>query len=240
MRTPGHGYHSRFSEWGAQGVRALAARCPVLVIVDVLSFGTAVDVAVGTGARVLPLPWQGDRAHTAATEAGAVLVAPRDLDRWSLSPSSLRSLRSDVLLALPSPNGASLSTQAGALGATVFAGCVRNATAVAKAAQATAAGAPVGVIAAGERWDDDSLRPAVEDLLGAGAILDALDGTPSPEAEVAVRGFTADRLPDLLADCVSGRELAARGFAHDVALAAQLDASSSVPLLHHGIFEAHR
>jgi 2-phosphosulfolactate phosphatase len=53
------------------------------------------------------------------------------------------------------------------------------------------------VIAAGERWRyDDSLRPAVEDHLGAGAILSALvalghgDGF-SPEARAAVDLFDA-------------------------------------------------
>ena len=52
------------------------------------------------------------------------------------------------------------------------------------------------VVPSGERWPDDSLRPCVEDLWGAG-----------------------------------GRALAAAGFADDVAVAAQLDASDVVPVL---------
>ena len=48
----------------------------------------------------------------------------------------------------------------------MIAGGLRNAAAV--AAAAARAGDVVGVIAAGERWPDGSLRPAIEDLLGAG------------------------------------------------------------------------
>ncbi|MGW3467254.1 hypothetical protein ACWDKQ_01980 [Saccharopolyspora sp. NPDC000995] len=57
----------------------------MLVVVDVLSFSTAVDVATTTGARVLPLRWQ-----DASIPAGAVLAQPRSLDESFLSPSSLR------------------------------------------------------------------------------------------------------------------------------------------------------
>ncbi len=77
----------------------------------------------------------------------------------------------------------------------IFAGCLRNAGAV--AAAAVAAGGTVGVIVAGERWPDRTLRPAVEDLLRAGAIITAPGlSDRSPEANAAAGVFTS-LAPDL-------------------------------------------
>ena len=127
-------------EWGRAGVAALAPTCSVLVVVDVLSFGTAVDIVVSRGARVLPQRW-GDPAATAreASAALAISAGPRRGVGPSLRPSSLLELASDALLALPSPNGATLCHEAAALVDVVFAGCLRNASAVAATAR-TAAG----------------------------------------------------------------------------------------------------
>lgn len=94
---------------------------------------------------------------------------------------------------------------------------------------------------AGERWSDGSLRPAIEDWLGAGAILDALGLPCSAEAEVArtvFRSAGAD-LAALIRASVSGRELADAGFAEDVALAVEQNVGTSVPMLN-GEFYADR
>lgn len=227
-------------EWGAAGVAVLAADCAVVVVVDVLSFSTAVDVATGRGALVLPMP----RADAgAAAAAGAVLAGPRRSPGPSLSPSSLVGLPAGSRLALPSPNGSTLCALAASTGtATVLAGCLRNAAAVAAAADALAGTGAVGLVPAGERWPDGTLRPAAEDLLGAAAIAAGL-ADRSPEADLAVAQFAAvrHRLPDVLAAVSSGRELIADGFAADVALAAELDASTCAPVLRaDGLIAARR
>lgn len=221
-------------DWGPDGVDALVDGCAVLVIVDVLSFGTAVDVAVGRGARILPLPWRDERAAVVARAAGAVLAGERS---WTLRPSSLVDIPAGTLLALPSPNGATLSAKAGLAGARVVAGCLRNATAVARRAQEL--GGPVGVIAAGERWQADGrpLRPGLEDYLGAGAIAAAMRGSLSPEAAVAAAA--ARSVADMaatVADCVSGRELIEWGHPGDVELAGLLDVSDVAPVLVDGVY----
>ncbi len=98
------------------------------------------------------------------------------------------------------------------------------------------------MIAAGERWPDGSLRPAVEDQWGAGGLIDLLyeAGWPdiSPEAHAAAAAYRAiaDDIPAALDQCASGRELIEIGFADDVRIAAQLDSSKAVPLLRDGAF----
>ena len=84
---------------------------------------------------------------------------------------------------LPSQNGAEITLQAARIAKIVFGGCLRNALAVAAAAQRC--GSSFNVIAAGERWPDGSLRPALEDWLGAGAILRHLVGVyPSTQVQL--------------------------------------------------------
>ncbi|MGH3441886.1 MAG: 2-phosphosulfolactate phosphatase [Nitriliruptorales bacterium] len=116
-------------------------------------------------------------------------------------------------------------------GATVVAGCLRNASAV--AVWLNSSSGPIALIACGELWPDGSLRPCVEDLLGAGAIISCVAGTRSPEAELALTVFSQnrDRLGELVTSCMSGRELAAKGLAEDLAWATEIDASPHVALL---------
>ena len=96
----------------------------------------------------------------------------------------------------------------------------------------------MAVIACGDRWPDGSLRPAWEDLVGAGAVIAGLAGPRSPEAQAACNAFLATRgdLGMRLRGCLSGRELVERGFACDVDLAAADSVSECVPLLDDGAF----
>lgn len=52
-------YPLRF-EWGEAAIQYLAPSCQAVVIMDVLSFSTAVDVALERGASVLPYRWKDD------------------------------------------------------------------------------------------------------------------------------------------------------------------------------------
>ncbi len=71
----------------------------------------------------------------------------------------------------------------------------------------------------------------LEDWLGAGAIIDRLSGSLSPEARAAADAFRAAQgdLQARLLSCGSGRELIERGYERDVILASELDVSTCVP-----------
>jgi 2-phosphosulfolactate phosphatase len=189
---------------------------------------------------VLPYRWRDDTAAAYAAEHGALLAGRRELGEPSLSPTDLLTLGVGARLVLPSPNGSSIAFRATELGVpNVLAGSLRNATATAAAARTLADGGPIVVIAAGERWHHAGgpLRPAVEDVLGAGAVLAALDPSAavsapacSPEAAAARAAFVAarPRLYETLCSCASGRELLARGWEDDVANSAAHDVSATV------------
>jgi 2-phosphosulfolactate phosphatase len=117
----------------------LAKVCPVVAVVDVLRFTTAVEVAVARGALVLPHRWS-DRA--------AVPPGP-----FSLSPASLLAVPPETRLQLPSPNGATVALAAAAGAVSWPAACATPRPWPGR--PATSAG---------------GLRPAVEDLVGAGAV----------------------------------------------------------------------
>ena len=141
--------------------------------------------------------------------------------------------------------------------ATVLVGGIRNAAAVARAVQTIQerrqARTSVAVIAAGEMDAGGALRFAVEDQLGAGAIVSALSDRgidhTAPDAAVAAEGFRALRgaLRHMIGASGSGRELAAGVEATarveaagltptTVADAAVLDAVDVVPVLREGTF----
>jgi 2-phosphosulfolactate phosphatase len=234
--------HDLRFDWGSDGLAAVAAGAGVVVVVDVLRFTTAVSVAVGRGAVVLPYVWGvGDAAAAYARSHDAELAGEREHGAWSLSPTDLQSVPAGSRLVLPSPNGSTLAFGAAdeGPGATVLAGCLRNARAVAGVAAAVPG--PVAVVAAGERWHGDigPVRPAVEDLVGAGAVLrrvadargDAASLSPEAVAAVAAYEAVTGDLAGWLAATASGRELAARGWDDDVAVAATAVAEDVAPVL---------
>jgi 2-phosphosulfolactate phosphatase len=153
-------------------------------------------------------------------------------------------------LVLPSPNGSTISSQLSELGVQVVGASLRNRRAVAawlrRRASAATRFPTLAVIPCGERWPDSSLRPAIEDLWGAGALISSLvveHGWQdlSPEASSAATAFDAiaHDVPRALHRCASGRELNDIGFGNDVDVAAELDQSTSVPVLTNGIYTRH-
>lgn len=196
-------------EWGIAGLRRLAP-ADIVIVVDVLRFSTTVTDAVAGGERY-------------ALDDGAHAV---------------------------SINGARIAAAAG--GAVVLLGCLRNASAVAAAVygeqQRRGARTSIAVIAGGELVGRDpaaAVRFAVEDQLGAGAVIAALGALgldhTSPEAAAACESFRGLRgaVRHLLTASGSGRELAARGRADEVANAAAIDATDAVPVLRDGVFVSY-
>lgn len=236
-------------DWGPTGAEAIADGAEIAVVVDVLSFTTAVTVAVERGIEVLPYRWRDASAASYAEAHDAILAVGRRqglrTGGVSLSPVSLARADGVRRVVLPSPNGSAISFGLARRCPVVVAACLRNAAAVgAWLARRVADGAAVAVVAGGERWPDGSLRPALEDLWGAGAVLSALTdvdaGLWSPEARAASRAYAAAPRPiaDELAATASGRELVASGFARDVDLAAEVDVTDVVPVLRDGAFAA--
>jgi len=215
-------------EWGVAGHDHLAP-ADVTIVVDVLSFTTCVDVAVARGVAVIPYPWKDVSAEEFARAQGAELAGRRGESRYSLSPCSFLNAPAGLRCVLPSPNGAALALRAATSSGAVLAGCLRNAAAVARGARRL--GRTFNVCMAGERWPDGSLRPALEDWLGAGAILRHLPGVKSAEALAAIAAFehAGQPLTEVIARSGSGRELIERGFSGDVDLAAEVDVSGHLP-----------
>jgi 2-phosphosulfolactate phosphatase len=176
------GYRVRF-DWGPAGADMVAPGAAFVAVVDVLSFTTTLTVAVEQGLCVLPYRWRDDSAADVARRHGAMLAVLRKEagpGQITLSPESIlrADLRADGIdrLVLPSPNGSAISVRLADAGVTVVGVSLRNAAAAGSWVRARAGDRPVGVVASGERWPDGSLRPAVEDLWGAGAFLDGFAG----------------------------------------------------------------
>ncbi|WP_052663634.1 2-phosphosulfolactate phosphatase [Psychromicrobium lacuslunae] len=237
--------------WGLSGALAQCEAGVPAVVHDILSFSTTVCLAVERGIEVLPFADSADSADGAdspgnaklsasyARERGAELAARRGDGSagLSLSPQSIVASREKLpaRLVLPSPNGATISAALAERGAQVYASCFRNVTATAGYLHRQQP-AKVLSIAAGERWPDGSLRPAIEDLLGAAVLIEQLSqlaGTAvqlSDQAAIALAGLSgipAD-LGTVIGRSASGLELAGIGYQGDVELACQLDSSTVV------------
>ena len=108
MRGAPHLNQSQFDircEWGLHGVETLAPISDVVVIVDVLSFTTCVDIATANGAVVFPYRFRDDTAGKYARARSALLAGARGAagGGYSLSPAGLFDIAAGTRLVLPSP-----------------------------------------------------------------------------------------------------------------------------------------
>ncbi|MBU8934824.1 MAG: 2-phosphosulfolactate phosphatase [candidate division Zixibacteria bacterium] len=238
-------------DWGRSGVERAATRGDLIIVVDTLSFSTTAITAVENGAVVYPCR-EDDDPHKLAQRVNAVVAVGRkevpQRGRFSLSPLTCTEVESGTRIVLPSPNGATCVRVALGPSSRILIGALINARATAtmagKVAKPDCQSAGITVIACGERFKiptaDGTIRFALEDYLGAGAILSYIDSVKTPEARVCETAFIGnrDRLTDILLECESGQELREIGFGDDVRYASQLNRSDTIPILRDGVLTA--
>jgi len=258
-------YQIRF-DWGLAGAERVLPGVHAVVVVDALSFTTSVVVAAEHGIAVAPWP-AGEEARAGAAafaSAHGGIVAVSRLAGPSatghthptLSPESWAGVEASTVV-VPSPNGGAIAHALGDRDVVVVAASMRNRSAVADRLVALQAERGerlmIAIVAAGERVHPGgysagadaggaAVRFAVEDLLVAGAVVDALvargiDHT-SPEAAVACAAFEglSRATGHLISASGSGVELRGIGFAGDARLAAERDVTEVVPVLRDGVF----
>ena len=225
-----NGTHNINCEWGLKGIEKFKQVSDVIIIVDVLSFSTSVDIALSNGAVIFPYKFKDETSYLYARQVHAELASfGRSKEKYSLSPASLTKIEKGTKLILPSPNGAELALSTGSK--PTLCACLRNCSSVADYAMKI--GESILVIPTGEKWDDGSIRFASEDYIGAGAVISFLRGNLSMESKSALYLFNSfkSNLYDAVSSSISGIELLRRGFEEDVAIASEFNVSKTVPRL---------
>lgn len=81
-----------FCEWGLNGIIE-NKDADVVIIVDVLSFSTCVDIAVSNQAWLYPYRYKDATADTYAKEKNALLAVKRGTVGYTFSPASLLTIK---------------------------------------------------------------------------------------------------------------------------------------------------
>lgn len=232
-------------DWGVKGVEEASNREDIIIIIDVLSFSSAVTNALHNGVIIYPFPRTGDINEFGKLVGAEVCIMERararELGLPSLSTTSFNEKHRGEKYVLSSINGATC-VKAASNSSTILIGSLLNVSAVSEIANKLQKekNKNITVIACGERWKNKDkeeepreLRPCIEDYLAAGAILEKLDGTKSPEARVCISAFENSKteLGELITDSSSGRELIKIEFIEDVEFACQFDIFTEVPFL---------
>lgn len=230
-------------DWGIRGVKEASERGDIIIVVDVLSFSSAITNAVHNGVIIYPFPRTGDINEFGKLVEAEVCILERtrarELGLPSLSATSFNEAHKGKRYVVSSINGATCVKEANENNY-IFIGCLLNASAVASVVNQIQKdkNLNITVIASGERWSGSKdeprdLRPSIEDYLGAGAILELIDGTKSPEARVCIGAYknSKSELNELILDCSSGRELLSMGFPEDVKFCSQINTLTEVPVV---------
>ncbi len=230
--------------WGRDGAIEASEDNDYVVIVDTLSFSTTVAYATTNSVRVYPQALGDDttelsKKYDAEIAVGRLCVPEKG--RFSLSPLTYNSIEKNTKVVLPALNGGTCCKLAQENSAKVIVGALVNAKAVANHIMTYIAESDnsinISVIACGERFKepnmDGEIRFAIEDYLGAGAIISELEIEKTPEAIVCEGAFKSSKniLNKLIWECESGIELREIGFGDDVVFASKLNSINVVPIL---------
>ncbi|MFH2049834.1 MAG: 2-phosphosulfolactate phosphatase [bacterium] len=229
--------------WGRAGAIRASENSEIVVIVDTLSFSTTVAYAVKKGAVIYPLALGDDTSELSEKYNAEIAVSRKevpDKGRFSLSPFTYDSIEKNTKVVLPALNGGTCCKLAQGKSNTVLIGALVNAQAIADYLMTLSTKSKclsVSVVACGERFkesnNDGGIRFAIEDYLGAGAIISMLDTCKTPEAKVCEGAFKHNQitLERLIWDCESGVALREIGFGEDVKFASKLNSIEVVPIL---------
>ncbi len=216
----------------------------VVVVIDTLRATTSIPCAVARGAIVEPVASvaaakraRGRRVYIAGERGG------KRLPGFDFGNSPVELMDAELAgykLVLTTTNGTGAIARSRGAKA-IFVGAVVNARAIARAVEKRVGQAELVLVCAGR-----TTGVALEDLVGAGAIIDALlPGEPDVRAltdgaRISLELFRRERsrLQDFLIECESGRNLVRLGAEADVAFCARLDALDVAPVLVRGRFSA--
>ncbi len=218
---------------GIDGLSYYGAFYAAIVVVDVLTFCTTVDIAISKDSTIIPTALEDDSLlRPLAEKQNAILAGKRGNIGITLSPASMQSLQPKQKILLPSLNGSPLINLASKFTKPVFTGCLRNSEALAKLLMKKHY-FPILFVAAGEKFPNRTLRPSIEDYWGVGSILALLNGEKTMEAQCAEKSFdfVSHNLKKALIASESGQELCTHGYQEDVEVAADFNASNRVGIL---------
>jgi 2-phosphosulfolactate phosphatase len=198
----------------------------VSIMVDVLRASTTITVALDKFQQVIPVV-DHQEAIQVASKLGAIIAGERrgaTLDGFHAgnSPIEIQNFEGETLV-LTTSNGTRIMEN---MDSKVLVGCFTNAKAVAHAAQQIAKN-HIEIVMAGVEG-----RFAIEDFLGAGAIISHLQNQEVDEfaqsAALAVENIS--KAEQAILNSRSSRRLNQLGFEEDVKFCLKRDTSNNVPI----------